>query len=387
MREKVLSSTRGVAVLGSTGSIGSQTIELIAAYPEDFRLIALAAGKNLPSLREQIRKFRPLAVSVSRKEDADLLLQEFPGLNIGFGADGLRQCVELSEVDVVVMGIMGFAALEPTLDAIRLDKIVALANKEALVVAGCLLKKALAGSRACLIPVDSEHNALFQLLEKRLRQEISSLVLTASGGPLFRCPDLPLDDVTPAIATQHPNWKMGAKISVDSATLMNKGLELIEAHFLFDFPPERIEIWIHPQSIVHGAIHLVDNSCLAQLTKPDMKSSIGFAMAYPQRLPEAISRLTLGDISRLDFCEPDEKRFPALRIAREALSAGPSHLVALNAANEVIVQKFLEGGILFSRIPSLIQKALDAHRPVSMDSIDAVMELDRETRKVVGAFL
>jgi 1-deoxy-D-xylulose-5-phosphate reductoisomerase len=248
------------------------------------------------------------------------------------------------------------------------------------VVAGTLLKKEIANSNAICVPVDSEHNAVYQVLMGRGREEISSIVLTASGGPLLKHPEMNLDDVTPAFATNHPNWKMGPKISVDSATMMNKGLEVIEAHFLFDFPEPKIEVWVHPQSIVHGALWFRDGSCIAQLTKPDMKSSIGYAMKYPDRLDWVIPKLTFKEMAKLEFFEPDLKRFPCLRLAREALMAGPSYLVVLNAANEVAVDKFLNGEIKFSEIPKFIEKQLRAHETLSLSNLEEVISLDQLTR-------
>jgi 1-deoxy-D-xylulose-5-phosphate reductoisomerase len=370
-----------IAVLGSTGTIGHNTLELVRAFPEKFEVVALGAGRNLGLLREQIRAFRPAFVTVQEQVDRDTLAREFPELELGWGGEGLETAVSDARVDVVVVGIVGFAALAPTLRAIRARKTVALANKESLVVAGSLLRQEVATSGATVIPVDSEHNALYQLLQGRPPGEVDTLVLTASGGPLLRRPELPLAEVTPEIATRHPNWKMGPKISVDSATLMNKGLELIEAHFLFDVPSTRIEVWVHPQSIVHGAIWLTDNSCLAQLSKPDMRSSIGYAMAYPERLAAPIPRLGLSEMARLEFLEPDLVRFPALGLAREALEAGPSSLVALNAANEVAVEAFLNGRILFPDIPATLSEVLEGHQSLTVSSLDTVFQLDSDARR------
>lgn len=378
---------KGIAVYGSTGTIGVNALDVARAFPDKFEVVSLVAGRNLTKLREQIREFKPRLVSVQDAAIVGELRQEFPLLEILSGDEGLSGCIDIDGIDVVVMGIVGFAALAPTMHAIRARKTIALANKESLVVAGSLLKREVAASGALCIPVDSEHNALFQLLEGRRREDIATIVLTASGGPLLRRPELPLTEVTPAIAIAHPNWKMGPKISVDSATLMNKGLELIEAHFLFDYPQSEIEVWIHPQSIVHGAIWLTDNSCLAQLTKPDMKSSIGYAMGYPEKLRAVIPKLTLKDMSRLEFMEPDLQRFPALGLARQALEAGPSHLVALNAANEIAVDSFLNGGLNFSRIPALISDVLASHRASPIENLETIFELDREARRTAVSLL
>lgn len=371
---------KGIAVYGSTGTIGDNTLEIVRRFPDRFRVISLAAGRNIEKLRAQITEFSPQLVAVQDTDGAGQLRREFPKLTILTGEEGLRAGIDAAGVDTVVMGIVGFAALAPTLHAIRAGKKIALANKESLVVGGSLLRAELEKSKAQCIPVDSEHNALFQLLEGYPRHQVETVVLTASGGPLLRRPELPLEDVTPAIAVAHPNWKMGPKISVDSATLMNKGLELIEAHFLFGFPSEKIEVWVHPQSIVHGALWMTDNSCLAQLTKPDMKSSIGHALCYPERLPRVIPKLTFQEMAKLEFFEPDLVRFPALRLARQALEAGPSHLVVLNAANEVAVGRFLEGRLLFSQIPQVIEKALQRHERSPLPDLESLFALDAEAR-------
>lgn len=380
-----MSGPRQIAVLGSTGSIGTHTLDIVDKYPGRFRVVALGAGRNVTVLREQVKKYRPEMVAVLDPSAARELEREFPGCRVAFGETGLSECASAAGVELVVMGIAGFAALAPTLEAIRAGKTLALASKEVLVVAGSLLRKEIAANGCTCIPVDSEHNALFQLLEKTERSHVRSLVLTASGGPLFRMSDLPLEDVTPAMAVNHPNWKMGAKISVDSATLMNKALEVVEAHFLFQFPQHLIEVWIHPQSILHGALWLHDNSCLAQLTKPDMRSSIGFALNYPERLDEVIPKLTLREMARLEFYPPDEKRFPALRLARQALKSGPGALVVLNAANEVAVRKFLEGRLLFPRITQVVEAALEQVSPGPADSVEQIFEEDRKARLLASS--
>jgi len=375
---------KAIAVYGSTGTIGENTLQLLRKHPDLFRAQVLVAGKNISRLRGQITEFHPAFVSVEKESDADILRREFPETEFGFGEAGLIAGVERSDVDLVVMGVVGFTALAPTIAAARAGKVIALANKESLVVAGPLVKKEAEAHGAVILPVDSEHNALFQLVEGRPREDIRTLVLTASGGPLLRRPELPLEEVTPAIAIAHPNWKMGPKISVDSATLMNKGLELIEAAFLFDFAQEDIEVWIHPQSIVHGAIWLQDNSCLAQLSKPDMKSSIGYALQYPKRLPQPIPKLTFKEMAQLEFMEPDVKRFPCLDLARQALEQGPSYLVALNAANEIAVARFLEGKLLFPQIPRVIESVLADHQAQSLDHLETIFAIDRHTREIAA---
>ncbi len=374
----------GLAVLGSTGTIGANTLALVDRFSDKYRVVTLAAGKNVEKLREQITKYRPKLVSVQDPASAKTLAAEFKGIQFVCGDEGLKACVEHSEVGTVVVGIVGFAAMAPTLAAIRADRRIALANKEVLVVAGSLLRKEADRSKAVVIPVDSEHNALYQLLEGRPRQDVESVVLTASGGPLLRRPELPLDQVTPEIAVAHPNWKMGPKISVDSATLMNKGLELIEAKFLFGFPEEKIEIWVHPQSIVHGAIWLKDNTCLAQLSKPDMKASIGHALAHPERLSQSVEKLRFSDMAKLEFYEPDMVRFPALRLCRESLRAGGTALVVLNAANEIAVDAFLNRRLLFSQIPKVVSEALSATKAVEISSLDHIYDEDAAARRLTA---
>ena len=373
---------RGIAVLGSTGTIGTYTLQVIEKNPEDFFVVSLAAGSRIIELKEQIKKFNPKVVSVTSASDALQLKKEFPNIEVGFSDEGIKNCIEQKEVDVVINGIVGFAALVPTMLALKADKMIGLANKESLVVAGPLFKNLVEQSKSSVIPVDSEHNAIFQLIKNQQRKDIESIVLTASGGPFLRHPELNLNEITPEMAIKHPNWSMGPKISVDSATLMNKGLELIEAHYLFDFPENKIEIWVHPQSIVHGAIWFSDNTSLAQLSRPDMKSAIGYAMSYPNRIQNVIKKLSLKEMANLEFIEPDVERFRCLILAREALKAGHSHLVVLNAANEIAVAAFLERKIRFSDIPTVIENSLEAHNSISLQTISDVVQMDTEARLI-----
>jgi len=377
-----MSQKRKVCVLGSTGTIGTYTLELIQAFPDRFEAVSLAAGKNLTKLQEQIRTFNPQRVSVQDESDAKFLRQEFPKLQIDWGIEGIKRCIEASGVEVVIVGIVGFAGLEPTLHAIGQNKLIGLANKESLVTAGSLFHEEVKRSSAQIVPVDSEHNALYQLLNGVDRSEVQTVVLTASGGPFLKRTDLDFKQVTPEMAISHPNWKMGPKISVDSATLMNKGLELIEAHFLFGFPENQIEVWVHPQSIIHGAIWLKDNTNLAQLSLPDMKSAIGYALSYPERLSQPIKKLTLNQMSRLEFFEPDIQRFPCLELARKSLRAGQSHVIALNAANEIAVNAFLNRQIAFTQIPEVIDATLQGFAGMLIQQLDHVFEADRVGRQV-----
>lgn len=374
-------------MLGSTGTIGTYTLDLVQAFPEQFEVLSLAAGKNREALHKQIRTFNPKTVSVIDETDAQWLKSEFPEVEVGVGEEGLKSCIEAEGVDVVIVGIVGFAGLAPTLHAIKKNKLIGLANKESLVTAGSLLRQEMEKSKSVVVPVDSEHNALYQLLKGVPLQEVETIVLTASGGPFLKQPSLKLNEITPEMAVAHPNWKMGPKISVDSATLMNKGLEVIEAHFLFGFSEEKIEVWIHPQSIVHGAIWLRDNTNLAQLSLPDMKSAIGYALSYPDRLRASIRKLTMDKMAQLEFFEPDTVRFPCLDLARKALRAGQSHIVALNAANEVAVEAFLNKKIGFHQIPQLIDATLQSFSGKPIAQLEDVFHTDEVSRQLSQVLL
>ena len=374
-------------MLGSTGTIGTYTLDLVQAFPDQFEVVSLAAGRNRETLHKQILQFNPKTISVLNEKDAQWLKREFPKIEVGVGEEGLRSCIEAEGVEVVIVGIVGFAGLAPTLHAIRKNKLIGLANKESLVTAGSLLRKEMEKSQSVIVPVDSEHNALYQLLKGVSLEEVESVVLTASGGPFLKKPDLDLNEITPEMAVAHPNWKMGPKISVDSATLMNKGLEVIEAHFLFGFPESKIEVWVHPQSIVHGAIWLRDNTNLAQLSLPDMKSAIGYALSYPERLLSPIKKLSMEKMSQLEFFRPDTVRFPCLDLARKALREGQSHIVALNAANEVAVDAFLNRIILFSQIPHLIDATLQSFTGKPIAQLEDVFLIDEVSRELSRSLL
>lgn len=370
-----------LAVFGSTGSIGTNTLELARRSPDQFEVVALTAGGNITLLKQQIAEFKPRVVVVREEKAAQELAAEISGVELLWGEKGLVDCAAWGDVDIACQGIMGFAALAPTLELVRRGKKIALANKETLVVAGELLQRELRSSNALCIPVDSEHNAIHQLLVGKDIKTVESLVLTASGGPFWRKPELNWDDVTPEMAVKHPNWSMGPKISVDSATLMNKGLEVVEAHFLFGFPLEKLEVWIHPQSIVHGAIWLEDGTCQAQLSRPDMKASIGYALAYPERLAGSVKKLSLKEFSQLEFAEPDAARFPLLDLPRQALRQGQSHLVTLNAANEIAVGAFLDKRLPFNKLSSVLVESLENHRGVALDSLEMIFDADRKARE------
>jgi len=351
-----------LAVLGSTGSVGEQTLSVVEAFPERYRVVSLAAGRNVEKLAEQVRRFRPARVSLADAQGAAALRERLGGLavEVGWGPEGL-EAVAVEPSDLVVAGLVGAVGLRPTLAAIQAGRDVALANKEVLVMAGALVLREVQRRGVTLLPVDSEHSAIFQALAGQRRQDVSRLVLTASGGPFRTWPAERLARATIAQALAHPNWEMGPKITVDSATLMNKGLERIEARWLFDMPPDRIDVVVHPQSIVHSLVEFVDGSVLAQLGLPDMRVPIAVALAHPERLELGLPRLDLAAVGRLDFEAPDPKRFPCLDLAQVALGADETAPAVLNAANEVSVAAFLEGRLPFQGIGATNAAVLDSH--------------------------
>lgn len=374
---------RSVSVLGSTGSIGVSTLDLIAREPDRFELVAITAHKNVARLIEQARALRPQFAVIG-----DMLLfdelkagLEGTGIEVGAGRSAVIEAA-LRPADWVMAGIVGTAGLEPTLAAVRRGAAVALANKECLVSAGPLFLAEVSKSGATLLPVDSEHNAIFQVLEADRLHTVDKIILTASGGP-FRLTSLEdMARATPAQAVAHPKWDMGAKISVDSATLMNKGLELIEAHYLFPVGEPRLDIVIHPESIIHSMVAYVDGSVLAQLGSPDMRTPISYALGWPERMATPCARLNLAEIGALTFSEPDQVRFPALRLAREALRAGGAMPTILNAANEIAVAAFLGGHIGFLDIASTVEKVLEQGLGSNSEPscLDEIYEIDQNAR-------
>ena len=373
---------RRIAILGATGSIGRSTLDLVERSPERFQVVALSAHSNVEALATAaLRTGASLAVIADPSHlDALRRLLDGSGCRAAAGQDGLIEAAT-SDCDWLMAAIVGCAGLVPTMAAVEAGKTVALANKEALVTAGSLMTDAAVRSGADLLPVDSEHNAIFQCLAGSRPEDVARLVLTASGGP-FREHSLErMTAATPAEAVAHPRWSMGAKISVDSATLMNKGLELIEAHHLFGVPSDRIDIVVHPQSIVHSLVEFVDGSMLAQLGSADMRIPIAYTLAWPERMATPAKRLSLADIGRLDFEAPDPDRFPALRLARHALESGDGAAIVLNGANEIAVEAFLRGRIGFRDICRIVEEALGNFQPPAPVSIDEVVALDRETRE------
>jgi 1-deoxy-D-xylulose-5-phosphate reductoisomerase len=373
-----------VSILGATGSIGKSTLDLIERSPDEFEVVALTASVNVGALADAARRTKAkLAVIADEGRLAELeTALQGTGCRAVAGPNALIEAAA-GEAELVVAAIVGCAGLKPTMAAIEAGKTVALANKEALVTAGDLMTEAVRRNGSTLLPVDSEHNAIFQSLAGGHIDQVSRIILTASGGPFRIASVAHMRDATPAQAVAHPNWSMGAKISVDSATLMNKGLELIEAHYLFGLPSDRIDILVHPQSVIHSLVEYVDGSVLAQLGSPDMRIPIAYALAWPDRMPTPAQRLDLAAISRLDFEEPDLERFPALRLAREALEARGSAPAVLNAANEIAVAAFLEGEIRFPDIARLVERALQQNDRPAPRSIEDVFEIDRDVRRSV----
>ena len=379
---------RRIAILGATGSVGRSTLDLVERSPERFEVVALTAQSNVDALAEAARRTGArLAVVADESCFADLADKlEGSGCRAAAGAEGLIEAAA-GDADWVMAAIVGCAGLVPTMAAIEAGKTVALANKEALVTAGTLMTGAATRSGATLLPVDSEHNAIFQCLAGSRGEDVARLVLTASGGPFLNASLDQMRAASPAQAVAHPRWSMGAKISVDSATLMNKGLELIEAHHLFGLASDRIDIVVHPQSVVHSLVEFVDGSLLAQLGSADMRIPIAFTLAWPERMETPAERLSLTHIARLDFEAPDMQRFPALRIAREALERGGSAAIVLNAANEVAVEAFLNGRIGFCDIVRLVEEALAQIDAAAPKSVAEVVALDLDVRERARAMI
>lgn len=366
-----------LAIFGSTGSIGCSTLNVVRRHRDRFAVSILAAGRNLQRLIEQILEFNPRHVYIIGEKDAAVLKALFPGLDIYRGEDGMDKVSRLTDFDIGVSALVGVAGLRPTWNMIHNGKTVALANKEVLVAGGRLVMEAARKQGAVLLTVDSEHSAIMQCLRGENHGEIERILLTASGGPFF---DREItDSITPEEALRHPTWKMGPKITIDSATMMNKGFEIIEARWLFDVPVERVQVVIHRQSIVHSMVEFNDGSIMANIAPPDMELPIAYALSYPERM-EMPQRLDIFAMKALEFKAPDEEKFPCLRLAKEAARAGHGAQVVLNAANEALVARFLAGGLRFTDIPRGVEEMLRQHIPGEPGSIDEVLALDEETR-------
>jgi 1-deoxy-D-xylulose-5-phosphate reductoisomerase len=385
-----MAGLQSLTILGSTGSVGANTLNVVERHPERFRVVALSAHAQSSTLLEQCRRHRPCYAVISDPAAAEALRSAMTeaGLptRVLCSPDALEFIATLPEVDTVMAAIVGIAGLKPTFAAAKAGKKLLLANKEALVTAGPVLMRAAREGGAILLPIDSEHNAIFQALPRPLTSSLCDsgvrrILLTASGGPFRLTPPHELAHVTPEDACAHPNWVMGRKISVDSATMMNKGLEVIEARWLFDAKPDQIEVVIHPESIIHSLVEYVDGSVVAQLGNPDMRTPIAHALAYPERIEAGVDFLNLARVGSLHFEEPDTGRFPCLRLAYEALEAEGCAPVVLNAANEVAVARFLEGRIGFSEIPELIEAVLTQSSRPAPQTLDDVFEADREARE------
>ncbi len=369
-----------VAVLGSTGSIGTQTLDVIAKNPRSFCVEALTCGHNIEEFKKQLRNFSPRLAVTAEERDARELAKEFPRIEFSWGMKGIVTAAAETDCDLVLNSLMGMMGLEPTYRAILAGKDIALANKETLVAGGELILSAVEEHGVKLLPVDSEHGAIFQSLQGNEGNPVKQILLTASGGPFRGKTAAELEHVTLEQALAHPQWSMGSKITIDSASLMNKGLEVIEAHWLFGVKPEQILVLVHPQSIVHSMVEYQDRSIIAQLAVPDMRIPISYALSYPQRLENELPSVDFFRLGQLTFERPDLETFPCLQYAYDALAAGGSASVVLNAANEVVVQMFLNGRIRFMEIPKLIHRAMEGHTPVYHLDLEGILEIDRKTR-------
>jgi 1-deoxy-D-xylulose-5-phosphate reductoisomerase len=362
-----------LSILGSTGSIGTSTLDVVAAYPDRFSVAALAVRENVDLLIKQIERFRPGVVAVFDEESAYALKKHDLPVEVLAGEEGLREVAVLGSADMVVSAIVGSDGLVPTLEAVKAGKDTALANKEALVMAGQIIMREAADRGVRIIPVDSEHSAVFQCLDGRHPEEIDRIVLTASGGPFLRSSVSELRTVTPEEALRHPNWSMGRKITIDSATLMNKGLEVIEACWLFGVTIDKIEVVLHPQSIIHSMVRFIDGSMLAQMSVPDMKGPIAYALSYPERLEDVLPRLDLTEVAKMTFEAPDREKYPALELTFEALKSGGTMPCVLNAANEAAVEAFLDEKISFTEITDVVRETMARHDVLDGEEIDEVL--------------
>lgn len=376
--------TKKISLLGATGSIGTQTLDIIQSNKEQFKLVSFSAGMNIPKVREITAQFAPEIVSVMQKEDADALQSEFPETRFMYGREGLIAVAAQTGADMLVNAVIGSVGLEPTMEAIRQGITIAISNKETLVAAGDIVMEEARKRNVALLPVDSEHSALFQSLNGENPKRVSRLILTASGGSFRDLSRDQLQGVTVEQALDHPNWSMGNKLTIDSATMMNKGLEVIEAHHLFNMPYDRIECLLHKESIIHSMVEFEDTSVMAQLGSPDMRVPIQYAMTYPDRIPMQNAKpLRLEEIGTLHFEKMDFKRFKALALAYEAGRQGGTMPTVMNAANEVAVQLFMQGRIPFLQIEEIVERMMDNHQSISSPDLEAILETDSITRKMV----
>jgi len=378
-----------LAILGSTGSIGVNTLDIVGQFPEIFEVVSLSAGLNIQLLKKQILQFRPKLVSVLNRELSETLQRQLTdgSVKIVHGIEGLIQVATHAEVDQVVSAIVGAVGLIPTLSAIKTGKVIALANKESLVMAGKIMMKEAKQNGVQILPIDSEHSAIFQALLGHQKKDVRRLILTASGGPFLNLPLNKLHEVTVREALNHPHWEMGKKITIDSASLMNKGLEVIEAHWLFDMPVEKIVVQIHPQSVVHSMVEYVDGSIVAQMGIADMRIPISYALSFPHRLPLNLLPLDFSQIGGLTFSPPDPERFPCLQLAYRSIEIGETMPAILNAANEIAVNAFLEGSLKFTQVPLLLQRVMEEHEVKTVQTIEDILRADQWARERSKAIL
>jgi 1-deoxy-D-xylulose-5-phosphate reductoisomerase len=371
-----------ITLLGSTGSIGMSALDIIEKNPERFCVVALAAGDNTDLLKKQIEKFHPQIIYVKTKEKAAILKSNLKSnVEVLYGKEGIKEIASFPDADIVISAISGAAGLIPTLAAIEAGKDVALANKETMVIAGEIVTRVSRKKGVKILPVDSEHSAIFQCLERQKRDFLKRIILTASGGPFHKMTKKQLQNVKPKHALKHPSWKMGKKVTIDSASLMNKGLEVIEAKWLFGVQISQIDVLIHPQSIVHSMVEFIDGSILAQMGIPDMRIPIAYALTYPERIENSLPPLNFIKNGKMEFMKPDTKIFPCLKLAYAAGEAGGTNPAVLNAANEVAVEEFINGKIKFTNIPVIIEKVLSFHDAVKEPSLEEIIQADRWARQ------
>jgi 1-deoxy-D-xylulose-5-phosphate reductoisomerase len=378
-----------IALLGSTGSIGTQALDIISKYPDRFQVEILVAGNNIDLLIEQAHKFQPDSVVIANKDHYHLLKEslQYTNIKIYAGNDAVEQVVASSSVDVVIAAIVGYSGVRPTIAAIKAGKKIALANKETLVVAGEIIGRLVSDSGSIIIPVDSEHSAIFQCLAGESGNPIEKITLTASGGPFLNMSEEMLKTVKPCDALKHPNWNMGCKVTIDSASLMNKGLEVIEAKWLFGLTPQQISVIVHPQSIIHSLVHFADGSVKAQLGVPDMRVPILYALSYPDRLQSDLPRLKLNEASALTFAEPDTKKFRNLTLAYEAIKRGGNMPCILNAANEMAVNAFLEEKVSFTQMPDIVEYTMENSYYTNSPDLDSLEVSDTDARDMALSFI
>jgi len=369
-----------VVIIGSTGSIGRSTLDIFDRVLKDYSVLALSANENADELARQVKKYSPKYAVITNPEKAGIIKKVSSRTKVLTGIDGLMKIASLPEADIVLLGLSGAAGIIPLMAAIRAGKRIAMANKESLVMAGDIVLNEVKKYGAEIIPVDSEHSAIFQCLRGNSKKEVKRLIITASGGPFKSLKASQLKNITPEQALKHPTWKMGKKITIDSATLMNKGLEVIEAHYLFGLPYEKIDVVIHPQSIIHSMVEYIDGSVLAQISRPDMRLPILYALTYPDRRPGVMEPIDFSEIGRLDFFNVDFKKFPCFELALSAGKAGGTMPAVMNAANEVAVNSFLRKKIRFDRIPYYVKKVMESHRPGKNPGLETVLRADLNAR-------